>query len=220
MKVGTDGILLGAWADVNGARQILDIGTGTGLIAIMLAQRAPEAVVHGVEIDEASCEQAAENMRAAPWSERLSVFNQPVQEFVSDSGRQYDLIVSNPPFFTGGTFSDREDRSRARHTVKLPHGDLLSAVRNHLAPGGRFSLILPYIEGLRFQELAEGYKLYCNRITEVYPRPGKIVERLLMEFGQESRELVQDSLTIYKEGKDINWTKEFRALTKDFYLKA
>lgn len=217
MKIGTDGILLGAWAGGEHARHILDIGTGTGLIAIMLGQRASSAQIHAVEIDQASCEQARENMAAAPWAKRLHLHAQSIQDFARTTDLQFDLIVSNPPFFTGGTFSDRSDRTQVRHTVKMPHGDLLAAVRTLLAPDGRFAVILPLIEGLRFQELAETYHLYCTRLTEVHPRQNKPVERLLMEFAQDKQPLRKDQLVIQHD-KNNHWTEAFIALTRDFYL--
>ncbi len=132
MKIGTDGVLLGAWAEVTGARQVLDIGTGSGVIALMLAQRAEKALIHAVEVDEDAYGQACENVQAAPWAGRMSVFHAAIQDYVQTSGQQYDLIVSNPPFFSGGTFSASQDRNSVRHTVKLPHGDLLQAVRKLL----------------------------------------------------------------------------------------
>ena len=137
MKVGTDGILLGAWADVGDAKSILDIGTGTGLIAIMLAQRSSEAQIHAVEIDDEACEQAATNMANSPWTQRLAAIRSSIQDFVKLSRNHYDLIVSNPPFFTGGTFSNSQDKASVRHTVKLPHGDLLSSVRSLLSKDGK-----------------------------------------------------------------------------------
>lgn len=218
MKIGTDGVLLGAWADVSAVKTALDIGTGSGVIAIMLAQRAPEAQIHGIDIDEHSCQQAAENMKAAPWASQLEVLHQPVQDFARVHGHQYDLIVSNPPFFTGGTFSHDQDRNSVRHTVKLPHNDLLRAVQALLAERGRFAVVLPYIEGLRFQELAEGYNLHCNRLTEVLPKPQSPIERLLMEFEREPRAQKTDRLVLRKDGQHLNWTAEYMELTGDFYL--
>lgn len=217
MKVGTDGVLLGAWADVEGVEQALDIGAGSGLIAIMLAQRAPRARVHAVEIDAPSFEQANENMARSPWSGRLEAFHTPVQDFARQAVHRYQHIVSNPPFFSGGTFSHNHNRTNVRHTVKLPHGDLLSAVRTLLTPEGKFSLVLPYIEGLRFRELALSYHLHCTRVMEVYPRPGKPVERLLMQFEREPKAKAEESLVIQKEqGND--WTEEYIGLTGGFYL--
>ncbi|MCB0546438.1 MAG: methyltransferase [Phaeodactylibacter sp.] len=218
MKVGTDGVLLGAWAKVDGAAQILDIGTGSGLIAIMLAQRAEQAEIHAVEVDRQAAEQARENMNVSPWPGRLKVFNTSVQEYVHAASTRYELIVSNPPFFSGGTFSHNQDRNSVRHTIKLPHGDLLSAVRNLLAPNGRFSLILPYIEGLRFQELAKNYHLYCTRVTEVMPKHNKPVERLLMEFERQASAVEKSSLVIQHQNRN-DWTDDYVKLAGAFYLK-
>lgn len=218
MKVGTDGVLLGAWADVTGAGHILDIGTGTGVIAIMLGQRRPTAIIHAVEIDPEACKQAEQNMRQAPWADQLQVFNTSIQDFAGVHLYHYDLIVSNPPFFSGGTFSANQDRTSVRHTVKLPHGELLTAVRNLLAPAGKFCVILPLIEGLRFQELAETYKLFCTRVTEVRPKADKPVERLLLQFEHKRNEVVKDELVIQKE-KNNDWTEAYITLTGDFYLK-
>lgn len=220
MKVGTDGVLLGAWADVSGIKKALDIGTGTGVVAIMLAQRAAEAEIHGVEIDELSCSQATENMQAVPWSERLKAFPLAVQDFARTTTERYDLIVSNPPFFTGGTFSQNQDRNSVRHTVKLPHGELLHAVRTLLKPQGRFCVILPYIEGLRFEELAKNYNFYCTRRMEVHPTPDKPVERLLLQFERTAREAVEkEELVIQQTSTTNDWTADYIALTGAFYLK-
>lgn len=218
MKVGTDGVLLGAWADVSEAKTILDIGTGSGVIAIMLGQRAAQAQIDGLDIDELAYEQTTENMQRAPWADRMRAFHTSVQEFAKDHGSSYDLIVSNPPFFSGGTFSNKQDRNSVRHTVKLPHGDLLMAVQKLLAPQGRFCLILPYIEGLRFQELAETYKLYCTHVTTVKPKKDKPVERLLLQFERLKKEKQEDELVIQNEGHN-EWTKQYIALTREFYLK-
>ncbi|MCB0616816.1 MAG: methyltransferase, partial [Phaeodactylibacter sp.] len=218
MKVGTDGVLLGAWAETENASYILDVGTGSGLIAIMLAQRTERAHIHAVEVDAAAAGQAGDNMEASPWGSRLQVFNTSIQEYARSVSTRYDLIVSNPPFFSGGTFSHNQDRNSVRHTVKLPHGDLLSAVRSLLAPEGRFCLVLPYIEGLRFQELSQEYHLNCTRVTEVMPTKEKPVERLLMQFERQARAVTKDALII-QHNKRNEWTEGYKQLAGDFYLK-
>lgn len=218
MKVGTDGILLGAWADVQGVKKALDIGAGTGLIAIMLGQRNEEAMIHAVEIEKSACTQANENMQNAPWSDRLQAFPISIQEFARTTSDQYDLIVSNPPFFSGGTLSDKQARNEVRHTVKLPHGDLLSAVRNLLSANGKFAVILPLIEGLRFEELAKTYNLYCTKKTEVLPKKDSTIERLLLQFEREEKEVVEDQLIVQKSDEANDWTEDFMALTGMFYL--
>ena len=217
MKIGTDGVLLGAWADTNGAQRILDIGTGTGVIAVMMAQRAPEAEVFGVEINQEAFEQARENALACPWPNRLFILHAPIQQFSREHQGQFDLILSNPPFFTGGTFSNSQDRNDVRHTAKLSHSDLLSSARRLLSPHGKFCVILPLIEGLRFQELAQSYHLYCSRLTEVRSKAGKPVERVLLQLECHPKTTRKDSLIIQKEGQN-EWTEAYIALTQAFYL--
>lgn len=220
MKVGTDGILLGAWADVDAAESILDIGAGSGLIALMLAQRNTSANVLAVEINEAAFEEARDNAKNSLWSERIEIQHTSIQDYSREVNDKFDVIVSNPPFFSGGTFSDSQERTNVRHTVKLPHGELLMSVRRLLKSEGKFSLILPYLEGLRFCEIAETYNLHCTRKQEVLPKEGRPVERLLMEF----RKVRPDQCTvepqlIVQKGEVNEWTDDFIALTKDFYLK-
>lgn len=217
MKIGTDGVLLGAWTEVRDARRALDIGAGTGVIAIMLAQRNESLKVDAVEIDEDSFTQCEENMKKSPFADQLKVFHGPVQEFARTHAPQYDLIVSNPPFFSGGTLASSNSRSSVRHTIKLPNGELLAAVQKLLLPEGRFSLILPYLEGLRFQELAHTYNLFCSKITEVRPKADKPIERLLLEFTRKEVEPQLDELVIQYDGRN-QYTEDYIELTKDFYL--
>lgn len=218
MKVGTDGVLLGAWADVRDSKMILDIGTGTGVIAIMLAQRNEKAKVHGVEIEEQAYQQAQENMENSAFSERLTSFHIDIQTYMRVTDRKYDLIVSNPPFFTGGTLSATQDKMNVRHTVKLPHGDLLLAVKHLLNPKGKFCVILPLIEGLRFKELAERAGLFCTKMTEVRPKAEKAVERLLLQFENQGNMMLQNQLIIQAKDGRHDFTEEYTALVKDFYI--
>jgi tRNA1Val (adenine37-N6)-methyltransferase len=220
MKVGTDGVLLGAWADVTNAELLLDIGAGTGVIAIMLAQRTmnTEGVkVHAVEIDPIAFLQAKENMENSPFANRLGGVNDSIQSFAKAVELKYDLIVSNPPFFTGGTFSSNQDKTNVRHTVKLPHGDLLQATRSLLAKDGRFCVILPLIEGLRFIDIARTYGFYCTKKTEVYTLSEKAVERLLLQFALIDKELVTDKLIMLNSQERNDYTDAYKALTNDFY---
>ncbi len=218
MKVGTDGVLLGAWVEVGQAQRILDVGTGTGVIAVMLAQRNALAYIHGLDIDKEAYQQAAENMARSPWHQRLKAIHQSVQDYARQSKLTYDLVVSNPPFFTGGVLSDSPQRSQVRHTVKLPHGDLLHAARRLLAPQGVFAVVLPLLEGLRFVELARDYRLYCERMTEVRTKPGKPVSRLLLQFTPFIPDAVRkDELVLQQENNQAR-TPEYQALTEAFYL--
>jgi tRNA1Val (adenine37-N6)-methyltransferase len=216
MKVGTDGVLLGAWHEVRPGDSVLDIGTGTGLLALMCAQRCNTAQVHAVEIDYAAFEQASENVAKCPWQHRIQVFHDSVQNFAEATSQRYNLIVSNPPFFSGGTFSDSHDRTSVRHTVKLPHGDLLQIARGLLSPDGRLAVILPYLEGLRFVELAKTYRLHCTKMVEVIPRHEKKVERLLLQFELQLKTYENSMLSIH--AADGSYSPEYLQLTRDFYL--
>lgn len=218
MKVGTDGVLLGAWANVDQTNSILDIGTGTGVIALMLAQRvhevATDLTIHAVEIDETAFIQAKENIERSKFTDFIQIFKDSIQNFAQNSDFQYDLIVSNPPFFTGGTFSNNQDKNNVRHTVKLPHSDLLHATRSMLKPDGRFCVVLPLIEGLRFIDFAKNFGFFCTRRTDIFPRENKTVERLLLEFGRQAAPCVETQLVL-REG---DWyTAAYQDLTKDFY---
>jgi tRNA1Val (adenine37-N6)-methyltransferase len=216
MKVNTDGVLLGAWAEVEKATSILDIGTGTGVIALMLAQRNPNANIIGVEIDEAASEEATENVNDSIFKNSVKIIHSSIQDFTYDANNVFDVIVSNPPFFTGGTFSANENKAQVRHTIKLPHGDLLHSVNALLSHDGSFSVILPYIEGLRFIELAERSKLYAKKITEVRHRKDKSIERLLIKFIKSKSELIKDDLFIMNEDA-TSYSEKYINLTKDFY---
>lgn len=220
MKVGTDGVLLGAWAGTEQVKKVLDVGTGSGVIAIMMAQRIPNAEVHAIEIEEAAYVQAAANIEECEWSDRLQPIHQSIQDYAKLSSEEYDLVISNPPFFSGGTFSLDENRTNVRHTVKLPHGDLLSAARKLLSKEGKLCIILPFIEGLRLQEVAKTYRLYCSKITEVTSRPGQKAERLLMEFQKATcAEIAKDEMSIYASAKGKKYSEAYINMTKQFYLK-
>lgn len=180
MKVGTDGVLLGAWVRVGGdERRILDIGTGTAVIALMMAQRCAEAMVDGVEIDEASAEQARENVEASPWSDRVAIHHSQVQSFTPSYN--YDLIVANPPYFVDSLLSPDEGRSVARHTTELSFEELTDAVVRLLDDGGRFALILPVVESERFEGVCSD-RLECVRRCEVVSREGLLPKRILAEY--------------------------------------
>lgn len=217
MKVGTDGVLLGAWAGVRPSdRRMLDIGTGTGLIALMLAQRAPEVSVTGVDIDDVA--QARENADASPWAGRVVFERCPVQEFRAPE--PFDLIVSNPPFFVDSLTCPDEGRTAARHAVHLPFDELRDAVLRLMAPAGRFAVVLPTTEAERFLAVCAG-RLALTRRTDVRTTPRHPAKRVLMEF---SRTGAADAAPETSEltvgtGEHECYTPEYRALTRDFYLK-
>lgn len=216
MKVGTDGVLLGAWTNPAKAKSILDIGTGTGLIALMIAQKS-EAQIDAIDIDEQATKQADENFRLSPWSDRLHAIHQSIQYFTSHALQRYDLIVSNPPYFMGAHPAADEARNIARHMDEnLSIEELAECVKKLLNPQGRFCVILPFIEGMKFLEYAELNGLYANRLTKVKTVVDKQEKRLMMEFELIRRDLYEDELVIQEE--DLTFTDQYVELTKDYYL--
>lgn len=214
MKVGTDGVLLGAWVDCDGDERILDIGTGTGVIALMLAQRNSEAAIHAVEIDEIATKRARSNFDNSPWAERLTVTQTAVQEF--QPCEKFDLIVSNPPYFIDSLQCPDAKRTTARHTQDLTFEELDRAVCHLLADGGRFALILPTTEFDRYLAIT---KLHLVRRCDVYPKIGAAVKRVMAEFARcEIGDVKCENITI-EQGARGEYTAEYRSLTKDFYLK-
>ena len=216
MKVGTDGILLGAWTNVENTNTILDVGTGTGLIALMLAQRT-KAKITGIEIEKYAAEEATENARNSSWENRIAIENIPFQEFVTSSKEKFDLIVSNPPFFANSLKSDNKNRTVARHNNLLPFSGLIKGAVKLLNENGRFSIILPVIPAEEFIELAKNEGLNLVRLTKVKPRASKNANRFLMEFTKGDSTLINEYLTIYNED-DSNYSELFKQLTCDFYL--
>jgi tRNA1Val (adenine37-N6)-methyltransferase len=217
MKVGTDGVLLGAWADVINTNSILDIGTGTGVIALMLAQRTPSSVhIDAVELNPDACVDAQENFSQAPWTDRLHLYTQAIQTFTLE--KTYDLIVSNPPYFINSYKPTDLHRTTARHTEQLTFDELLSAVKRLLNMRGRFAVVLPVTEGKAFEKLALDNGLSCIRKWSFRTRENKPVERLLMEFSRHSRPCETGEILLYESGE--NWSNGYKNLMKDFYLKA
>jgi tRNA1Val (adenine37-N6)-methyltransferase len=217
-KVGTDGVLLGAWVRVLSTdRFLLDVGTGSGLIALMLAQRSDSGShIDAVDVGEAEVQQAIDNVTRSPWPEKITLWNTSLQEF-SSPGR-YDLIVSNPPFFVNSLQPPEIRRSSARHAHSLPFDELLQNVVRLLAPGGRFGVILPYQEALDFTERALLHQLFPSRITSFRARKNKPVERILSEFCFEKKNVESSELVLYEEGS--TWSESYKSLTRDFYLRA
>ena len=214
MKVGTDGVLLGAWAACDGAKRILDIGTGTGVIALMSAQRNTEAKIYAVEIDETATRRARSNFEMSPWAERLEVENCAVQEF--DPNEKFDLIISNPPYFIDSLLPPGAKRSTARHTHDLSFEELDKAVCRLLADGGKFALILPTAEFEKYLSLTQ---LHLARRCDIHPTMGASTKRIMAEFSKsKTAEIVRETVTIERE-KRGDYTDEYRTLTKDFYLK-
>jgi tRNA1Val (adenine37-N6)-methyltransferase len=216
MKVGMDAVLLGAWTNVNNAEKILDIGTGTAIIALMLAQRSA-SFIDGVEIDEAACNQAAINVSNSLWSKRINIFHTSIQDYWKSSSLEYDLIVSNPPYFINSYKAPSEKRTTARHADSLTHEDIIKAVSALLNPAGRLCLILPFNESLIFKQKAIEHYLYCNKLTFVKPRADKNANRVLMEFSFKEEPAVENELII-EESQRHHYTSDYKFLTRDYYL--
>ncbi len=218
--VGTDGLLLGAWASVAGAQRILDIGTGSGLVALMLAQRTEKAAacvwVDAIDLSTAARQCAADNFRRSPWTERLRVVGSHLAEFFPQAGCSYDVVVSNPPFHMENTTVPDEQRRQSRHLRFLPV-ELLAKAANHLlSPAGRLCAVLPPATGLLLAEEGALRGLYLTRLTEVRGRPHKPVERWLMQLERSPYPFERDSLEIYTP--QGTYSPAYRALTNDFLL--
>jgi len=217
MKVGTDGVLLGAWTNPGDAKRILDAGTGSGLIALMLAQRS-DAHVDAVEIDELASEQARENVLASPWPGRITVYNDSFQHFATVVSTRYNLVVSNPPYFRNSLQSPHPARTAARHDARLGFNDLLAATDKVLAPDGRLAVIVPDQERLGFTEEAWFYRLFPERVTRVSPHAGKPFSRCLLEFSRQRRPAVTESEIQIRPVAGGGYSEAYQALTRDFYL--
>jgi tRNA1Val (adenine37-N6)-methyltransferase len=216
-KVGTDGVLLGAWACVAGAETILDAGAGTGLIALMTARRNPHAAIDAVEIDEQTAEQARRNVLASRWNERISVVCSDFVSFASKAVRRYDAIVSNPPFFRNSLKSPDSLRNKARHSDSLPHAELVKHAERILSDKGRLSVILPFDLLEYFVCETDKAGLFLCRRLDIAPYPEKDCNRVLLEFSRKEGVIEADSLYI-RESKAGDFSSEYRSLTADFYL--
>ncbi|MBR5132832.1 MAG: methyltransferase [Alistipes sp.] len=209
MKVGTDGVLLGAWADVEGDSRILDIGTGSGLIALMLAQRNAKAEIVALDIDEDATIQAQHNFSLSPWNSRLSVVHSNITDYMSD--RKFTHIVSNPPYFVDSLHSPNAARTAARHTSSLPFVDIVAAAERLLEPEGRLSVILPTDVASMFRREAFE-RLWLTRQLDIVTKAGEPPRRTMMEFC-----LIQEP-QMPRCAAMLMGSEECRELTNDFYL--
>lgn len=225
MKIGTDGVLLGAWASLeHNPFSILDIGAGTGVIALMLAQRSISDTIEAIEIDADAYEQCVDNFEESPWADRLFCFHAGLDELVDDllDGQaeieeQYDLIVSNPPFYSEEVTSGNEARDKARQNQSLPFDELLVSVSKLLSNNGIFSTIIPFKEEDSFIQLAKTFGLFPKRICRVKGTSSSEIKRSLLEFHFKEENIIINELVI--ETGRHQYTQDYISLTKDFYLK-
>lgn len=220
MKVGTDGVLIGAWTPIRDEWQsangecvrVLDIGTGSGLIALMIAQRCAGADIDAIEIDEQAAKQAAENCTASPWAERLHVSCAALQDWEGE----YDLIVSNPPYFVNALKAPEQGRKKARHTDSLSYEELMEHSARLLKDEGQLCVILPAEEETNICRIGKTYGLYADQIVRVSSKTGKSPKRVMIAY--EKKEVLPKESTFIIEAEDSPRSEEYKRLTQDFYL--
>lgn len=217
MKVGTDGVLLGAWVSLENPESILDIGSGTGLIALMLAQRSDAFQIDAIEIEDDAYEQAVTNFENSDWSDRLFCYHASLQEFAEEMDEQYDLIVSNPPFYTDSFESSDSNRSLARFESALPFEELIESTAKLLSKNGNLALITPYKEEEKVLKIALKNELFPQKITRVKGTANSEIKRSLLLFSFQENTPEIDELII--ELSRHQYTDAFKELVKDFYLK-
>lgn len=215
-KVGTDGVLLGAAVDVSGKTRVLDVGTGTGLLALMIAQRCG-AFITAIEPDREAFFQARDNIKRSRWADRIEILNCSLQDYW-DSGNMFDLIITNPPYFIKSLKNPDTRKALTRHNDKLDHSDILEGAGKLLTESGDLQLIMPSREGKAFRTLAAERGFYCNGVMNIKPTLVSEVKRLIMNFSRKKKPFHESYLAIEK-GRRFDFTEDYIALTGDFYLR-
>lgn len=216
MKVGTDAVLLGAVAEVTGAKKILDIGTGCGVIALMLTQRS-DAVTDAIDIDEESVKQARENVAQSLWKDRITVIHSSLQEFAATSEKRYDLVVSNPPYFSKSLKSPSEKRNISRHNDELSFSDLIFYSRKLLEADASLWVILPVKESEEFIGSALRSELFIHTKINLFSKPGRGQHRIILELKKIHSSKPREDILNIKNSNGC-YSEEYKRLTKDFYL--
>ena len=216
MKIGTDAILLAAWIGINAEDSVLDIGTGSGIIPLMLSQRGVKNV-DAVEIDSESASEAKSNFEISQWCDSLQVFQADIKDFASKCVKKYDLIVSNPPFFTSVFKTKNQQRNLARHTDTLSFEELIRVAKTLLTEKGRFAVVLPIFESKRFLEIAAVENLFVKSCMQIFPVTGKEANRITIELVQHPVENTETTNFVIRN-TDRSFTEQYNTFLKDFYL--
>jgi len=223
MKIGTDSVLLGAWTSLDKHPfTILDIGAGTGILALMLAQRSNAEVIDALEIDELAYEQCVDNFETSPWSDRLFCYHADLAEFAEEIEDKYDLIISNPPFYSEDYKTKDSQRDLARFQDAMPFEHLIDSVSKLLMEDGTFCVVIPFNEEKRFIALASVVKLYANKITRVRGSKNSDIKRSLIEMSFSNPDSYRDNIKTNEliiENARHDYTEDYKNITKDFYLK-
>ena len=218
MKIGTDSVLLGAWTPLDtNPFSVLDIGAGTGVLSLMLGQRSNAQVIDALEIDELAYEQCVDNFETSPWADRLFCYHADLAEFTEEIEDKYDLIISNPPFYSEDYKTDNTQRDLARFTDALPFNHLVDSVSQLLSPDGIFTVVIPFKEEANFIKLASEVNLFPNKIMRVKGSDASEIKRSLLAFSFSESDIKIETLVI--EIERHQYTEDYIALTQDFYLK-
>jgi tRNA1Val (adenine37-N6)-methyltransferase len=216
MKIGTDAILLARWVEVSEDDDVLDIGTGCGLIPLMLAQKGIKSA-DAVEIDKDSYEEAAQNFSNSAWNSRITAINDDIKHYAVNCTKKYDLVVSNPPFFFGDNIPEKAKKGLARHTNTLSYSDLIASVKKLMKPDGRFALVLPARESTTFLQEAENQGFFLEKEMKIVPIEGKEANRINMQLVVNQVDKTESETFVLRH-PDHSFTKEYKDFLKDYYL--
>jgi tRNA1Val (adenine37-N6)-methyltransferase len=218
MKIGTDAVLLGAWVRCENETRILDIGTGSGILAIMMAQRNSTIAIDAVELNAEAALLAAQNARLSPWANRITILETSIQKFASVNHNKYSLIICNPPFFSNSLKANGEARNMARHNDSLPTGELLAAIPGLLSENGRAAFIFPANDLQKWIDEAARYSMFAVRIARVKSTSGHAAHRVMVLFsGIEVLSVAEEEIAIFDSHRV--YSDEYRELTRNFYLQ-